>query len=178
MKTNILRSNGTWALLLGVLLLWGGAARAELAAVACVGTTDTRYQPGLKNTEQLAKFTGDASLRCTGVPFLLLTPASIHTEGQAPLSCDLSLFSPVRSRFVIQWGDGTTSTAEAEPIVNEKQGGQFVLVVRGKVVEGRFPGALVTRTLISPTLDLNVCDSPQGVTRAEGLASLEVVSLP
>jgi hypothetical protein len=174
MKTYNSMRHWTWGLLFGAALLGSTAARAEFGEVLCVGSTQTRYTPGLTNTKQQVKFSGDANLLCFGAPFFI-TSASIHTEGQGQLSCDLSLFAPTRSQFVVNWGDGSSSTATAEPVVNEKQNGQFVLVVEGEVTAGRFPGAIITRTLVSPTLDLDACDSSTGVTNANGSASLTVI---
>jgi hypothetical protein len=174
MKTYNRMSHWTWGLLCGALILGGTAARAETADVICAGSTQTRYEPGLTNTPRSVKTSGDANLLCFGAPFFLTT-ASIHTEGQGMLSCDLSLLPTTPSRFVVKWGDGTSSTANGTPILSEKQNGQFVVVIQGRVTEGRFPGALITRTFVSPSLDINACNSPGGVTQANGSASLTVL---
>jgi hypothetical protein len=173
MQNTQFRSDAKWAVLAAVLMLWSTAARADSAALLCLGSTTTFYTPGITNTPRQVAFSGDVTLGCVGLPFLF-TSAAIHTEGQGQLSCTLQL-APVPSQLSVTWGDGTSSTAVGQTVVNVKNLGELVFVLTGTVTQGRFLGATLVRTLTIPNLNLGVCDSPEGLTVASGPVTLEVV---
>jgi hypothetical protein len=171
------RKEAKWALLLGVFLLCGTAARAEPVLLTCpVGTEATNYSPGITNAARKVNFSGDAVLGpCTGLSTGVVF-AKIHSEGQGQLACSVN-GGAAPSRLSIVWSDGTSSVATGQTVLNVKTTGQLVLVLNARVTSGRFPGANIVRTLTLAQTALGGCSTSDGVKAVAGVATLTVTGL-
>ncbi|RKG94095.1 hypothetical protein D7V88_00620 [Corallococcus terminator] len=145
-------------------------AKAAPVALTCVGAEAAEFTPGLTNTPQQVSFEGLGVFGCAGLP-LGIVSATIETVGQGTQSC---LGANADSLIEIKWSDDTTSLAEGSTVVSLKPTGQNVVVLTAKIVEGRFEGATLVRTLTLLNTDPTGCFTPEGVTHVAGPATLVV----
>ncbi|AKF84548.1 hypothetical protein MFUL124B02_00695 [Myxococcus fulvus 124B02] len=167
------KNRGLWLCLLSVVCV-SASARAETVTLTCPGTEAVHYEPGITQTPRPVAFNSTSTLGpCAGLPLGVIS-GSAEVSGSGALACLLgsSTFS-----FLVHWNDGTWSRAVGNSVVNARPTGQMVVVLEGSVVEGRFLGARVVRTLTLLQTDLLGCWTPEGVSDVAGVVTLTVTSL-
>ncbi|MFJ9619282.1 hypothetical protein [Streptomyces noursei] len=147
-------------------------AHAAVVDVACVGTTQVNYSPGLKIQPRSVHFIeNDLYTTCTSSDPTIKTGRTVIS-----FTTVLSCLQPLRTGTApnpITWNNGQTS----DLLLNYGAtfaDGQNILVGNGIVTDGEFQGdsAKVVLTYAQP--DVTECLSPQGVTNQIGTATVTI----
>jgi hypothetical protein len=150
-------------------------------AVTCTGSSFATYEPGLKNTPQ--KVTRSATVT---FPDCKLLPSLQHTSAISPLKVQslenfrcTDILKPLsETEAIVSWAEGGTSKVSLNQTRAEAQGLTTVLISVGSVADGKYKGAVATRTLTYVNADVEKgCLSEQGLKQTTGLATL-VLALP
>ncbi|WP_426745074.1 hypothetical protein VZQ01_27045 [Myxococcus faecalis] len=174
---------GALARLLGLLVaaLPVHQALAQAAVVSCPsGTNSVTFNPGLTNEPQDVLITGETTYSlCATVLGPRVTTA---TWSVGPVlfpgnSCD-NFLSTYRSTLTLQWDTGETSTVLFTTVKVALQSTTFAFVQTGTVTSGKFAGNRAVQTITYLNEDLeNGCNSPSGLTRLDGPATLTIAPL-
>lgn len=165
------------AVLGGVALITGiagvtPAAHAAPVDVACTGTDQITYSPGLLLQSQTVHFDeADLYGPCTSSD-----PAI--TSGTGAISADLpaSCLTPLLAgtfTYTLTWNTGATSQFLLTT-VNTVAGGVTTSVASGNVTAGEFQGDTVKAVLTYAQLNLLQCLSPPGITNQAGVLTLVI----
>ena len=136
-------------------------------------TETSSYRPGLTNQPQSITVTViDTQAPCVVPADTNIVSGTTHFSVTNTMSCQLSLnfASPT---VTYQWNTGDSSTAvfgtsEAIHLAD----GSTQVTNLGSVTNGFAQGAIATRQVILPELDLTACSSPSGITQLSGSATL------
>jgi hypothetical protein len=171
------------SLLLGVALLASTLAHAGPLLVVCpLGSTTTTYSPGINNTPRDISYTSttELSLCVTALAPLFFTSAVADpvTRQREDFTC-LELLRPFfTTDMTFHWGDGGASKVVLSTSRVEAEGAVTSLISVGSVTEGKYQGAIATRTLVYANLDLTQgCLTEEGLKQTQGTAML-VLALP
>ncbi|KPW68449.1 hypothetical protein [Pseudomonas cannabina] len=94
---------------------------------------------------------------------------------QAPLSCNALLQNTTDVEWIINWSNGTTSTYKYDAFYNDTVGLNKTIVGIGKIVAGRYTGALAITTYVLFNLGLNDCATTTGVASMSGPSNLIII---
>jgi hypothetical protein len=160
--------------------LWAATpANAALLDATCTGSNHVTYTPGLTNTAHTTTIQGRITLNCVSanlsVPVLI--NGTISGGGTGSLSCAV-LEQATSGTSTVQWtnvlgasiGSSTyTYTSSLSPGTS----GTTVLTLTGTVTSGLFSGDSVVIAVVLLNLDLNACNTEQGLTSRDGTVTAE-----
>lgn len=151
-------------------LLTVPAAATGLVAVACPGSDEVTFSPGLRNFSQSVSFTESlAGHACTGLGKIsgdnsFASPFS----GTTSLSCT-TLHPTGMFTLVLTWSpSGRTSTWSATFGAVAYVNGELVATSTGQITAGDYTGATLTGAAAYPTSQLTACLSAPGLTNLSG----------
>ena len=151
------------------------AAHAATINVSRVGTTSATYDPGITLEPRVVHAFGqDVYNSCSS------SDPTLHSgfdtfDAMLTLSCVQPLFSGP-GETVIKWNNGQQSTLSVNGVVTTV-GGQVVDTFTGSVSAGEFTGASVIAVLTEAQPNAIQCLTRQGLTRASGTDTLQILSL-
>ncbi|MBZ4016409.1 hypothetical protein [Streptomyces purpurogeneiscleroticus] len=152
------------------------APRAEAGPIdiTCpVGSTDTRYRPGLTIASRDTFVTEEGHVSgCAGTGAQGITGASFTGTASGTISC---LGGELSGPTTFRWNNGRSSEIRGTGQINLKPNGNTVLVKTGEVESGQFEGATIVLTKELLSTDPTACLTEQGVRSASGLISLAVI---
>lgn len=150
-----------------------------LTIVEClVGSAAINYSPPLKNVEQdVTVVSTTVYSNCVSLLGGTVTSGTNTIRSFRPGFSCMDLLSIGSSTSVITWNTGETSTLIQTRVSSQINGNLAVLTNVGTVESGKFEGATVTRTTTYLSTDLAACDSPEGLSRLSGLATLSLTGL-
>ncbi|WP_190130815.1 hypothetical protein [Streptomyces mashuensis] len=146
------------------------AARAA-AVVSCTGSNTISFSPGLSLTAQRTRIDGSGAYDCVSTdPALRSGTSSISGGGRN--GC---FFSDATTVEQITWNTGERTTVVYRMGNVQQVAGQAVVLVVGRVTNGKFKGRTVASPGLQATLDPLKCASKGGVRRITGPSALLIV---
>ncbi|MDF5724478.1 MAG: hypothetical protein PUP91_29260 [Rhizonema sp. PD37] len=142
-------------------------ARADVLDLSCTGGYTATYNPGLTLEEKQAIVKIDSTLS-TCVPLLTdptIKSGSYSNTLNVTASCDLTNSTPYDIEY--HWSNERHSIVHFASTINQKPGGETVLVSTGIVTDGEFKNDMATRILALATFDTAECLT-NGVPNATG----------
>ena len=147
------------------------SAHASRAAVSCTGSNTISFSPGLSLTAQRTRISGSGSYSCLSTdPGVKWGKSSISGGGRN--GC---FFSDATTVEYITWNTGEKTKVVYRMGTVQQVAGQAVVLVVGRVVEGRFKGRTVTSPGVQAVLNPLECASQGGVERIVGPSALLIV---
>lgn len=141
------------------------------AAVSCAGSNTIAFSPGLSLAARPTRISGSGAYTCFSTdPALRSGTSSIDGGGRN--GC---FFSDATTVERITWNTGERTKVLYHLGNVQQVAGQAVVVVVGRVVEGRFEGRTVTSPGLQITLDPLRCASKRGVELITGPSTLVIL---
>lgn len=148
-------------------------AQAATVDVACQGTTQISYSPGLLLQPQAVTYNEyDLYTNCTSSDPTVQTGITNLSATSHQLTCLEPLVGGTYHN-PITWNNGQTSDILATFAINSS-GGVLTAVGNGVVVGGEFQGDSVKFVLTYAQPDMAECLSPPGVTKEFGTATVSI----
>ncbi|WP_338865247.1 hypothetical protein [Myxococcus stipitatus] len=150
-------------------------ALAAPPLATCVGAHRQTYTPGLRLFPATVHFTEDGTLNTCVSQDPTLGSVSYHLEGDAPASCALISLG---NRLNLTWSSGETSVVEfVSPLVLSPLG-QAGTKSYGRVVTGKFAGALVINVAdVQPNAQAPLACLTTGLALSMGVTSMTFLQL-
>lgn len=154
------------AMVLGGAGVSAASTSGQAGPVACSVTEEYTYSPGMSLVPQRTGIRGKQVYSCHGdgrAP----VPVEGSVEGVALAGC-LAVSAP-RGREFLRYSDGGKSVVLYDRSSSVRVAGVMVVVLLGRVVEGRGKGAEVHRSVqMLPRQLPTACLTPEGLQRAGG----------
>ncbi|QYN17464.1 hypothetical protein [Amycolatopsis sp. DSM 110486] len=147
------------------------ATTTTAASATCNGLTTVDYSPGIHDWAGDTTTRVETDLSCNAADPGAYSVSTVSTTAENT-SC-LDPGAVTGARYWVVWGDETTSELET-PGAATARGIGGVAVETGIVLDGRFAGHSYSLTLNFAPYDARECNSPSGLTRAMGAASLVI----
>ncbi|WP_414170466.1 hypothetical protein ACMATS_36550 [Streptoverticillium reticulum] len=148
-------------------------AHAVVVDVACKGTEQVTYTPGLTLKSQTVHYSGEDLISpCTSTDPTLTGVQPLIFTGDFVASCFTPPDSETHNRTV-HWNNGKTSTVTAESSTTSV-GGVLVFTVAGKVTAGEFLGDFYEKVITDAQPRMQQCLQPGGLTHQTGLITVTV----
>ncbi len=164
--------------LLGIAMLSvSPVARAATFTLDCVGGVSQSYSPGATLNLQSITYTDSDTLSCIpglGAP-VGLTGESHTSSATTSLSCVVLLQTGfVPPPITYHWNNGMQSVVKYTSATIDSVEGNTVVTLSGTVQSGVDTGAIAVEVLALTNSQLlsDNCSSPQGLTSAAGIATL------
>ncbi|MBT2386530.1 hypothetical protein [Streptomyces sp. ISL-11] len=139
--------------------------------MSCTGSNTISFSPGLSLTAQHTRIGGSGSYSCLSTdPAVKWGRSSISGGGRN--GC---FFSDATTVERITWNTGEKTKVVYHLGTVQQVAGQAVVLVVGRVVEGRFKGRTVTSPGLQTVLNPLECASKGGVERITGPSTLLIV---
>ncbi|PNE32186.1 hypothetical protein AF335_20925 [Streptomyces eurocidicus] len=147
------------------------SAHESRAAVNCVGSNTVSFSPGLSLAARRTLIGGSGAYTCLSTdPALRSGTSSIDGGGRN--GC---FFSDATTVERVTWNTGERTTVVYHLGNVQQVAGQAVVLVMGRVVEGRFEGRTVASPGLQVTLDPLRCASKRGVELITGPSTLVIL---
>lgn len=166
----------TFGLLIGTSGFAAAASVDSAPRLACLGTQDISWNPGLRLFNQLVTTSGSTSLNsCTDLGDPAITSGSSSFSGPEETSC-ADLTSPPAGSEEITWNTGakTTFSWTASEIVVTGAAGNLIVTITTDVESGRYAGQDIVYVLTSQSINLVDC-LVVGLEGASGPAAFTVL---
>lgn len=147
------------------------SAHPSRAAVSCTGSNTVTFSPGLSLAARPTRIGGSGAYGCLSTdPAVKWGRSSISGGGRN--GCFFSDASTVER---ITWNTGETTKVVYRMGAVQQVAGQAVVLVAGRVVEGRFQGRPVASPGLQAALNPLECASKGGVERIAGPSTLLIL---
>ncbi|MFI9310971.1 hypothetical protein [Streptomyces triculaminicus] len=147
------------------------SAHASRAAVSCEGSNTISFSPGLSLAAQPTRISGSGAYSCLSTDPALRSGTSTISGGGRN-GC---FFSDATTVERITWNTGERTTVTYRLGNVQQVAGQAVVLVVGRVVEGRFKGQTVASPGLQVTVDPLTCASKRGVELITGPSTLVIL---
>ncbi|MDT0448287.1 hypothetical protein [Streptomyces hesseae] len=139
--------------------------------MSCAGNNTITFSPGLSLAAQRTRIGGSGAYRCLSTdPALRSGESSISGGGWN--GC---FFSEATTAERITWNTGERTTVVYHLGNVQQVAGQAVVLIVGRVVEGKFKGRTVASPGLQVALDPLKCASKDGVELITGPSELVIV---
>lgn len=149
------------------------AAHADAVDLACVGTNDAEFSPGLTFVPRTVGIEAEGTFTSCVSSDPAVKSGAYTASGEGAMSC---LTGGHAGDFTIAWNTGEQSTIAFTNAIAVRPGGEVVVVASGRVTAGKFIDDTYTGTFTLFHLDLFACLRQDGVSVASGPTILLLTS--